>query len=56
MPNQRIQGRIGTFLDEADGAASSGEWKTVAGKARATLATDKANEFGRRCAAAAPGP
>lgn len=44
VPSERIQRRIEAFLDEADAAASAGEWRAVAEKARAVLAIDEANE------------
>src|SRR5690606_26058759 len=36
--------RIEAFLDEADAAASRGEWQSVAEKARAVLAIDPDNQ------------
>ncbi|MGI8927798.1 MAG: serine/threonine-protein kinase, partial [Tepidiformaceae bacterium] len=44
MPSERIQRRIEAFLDEADAAASAGDWAVVAEKARAVLAIDEAND------------
>jgi hypothetical protein len=44
MPAERTQRRIDAFLDEADLAASSGDWSAVAEKARAVLAMDPENE------------
>lgn len=44
MLSERIQHRIDVFLDEADEAASAGEWQQVAEKARAVLAIDHDNE------------
>jgi len=43
MTTDRIQRRIEAFLDEADAAASRGEWQSVAEKARAVLAIDPDN-------------
>jgi hypothetical protein len=44
MPTERTQRRIDAFLNEADAAASDGEWRSVAEKARAVLAMDPENE------------
>ena len=44
MPTERTQRRIDAFLDEADIAASNGDWAAVAEKARAVLAMDPDNE------------
>ena len=44
MPSERIQRRIDALLDEADTAVTSGDWPTVAEKARAVLAIDGENE------------
>lgn len=43
MVSERIQRRIDAFLDEADLAASAGEWGVVTEKARAVLAIDADN-------------
>src|SRR3972149_1079946 len=43
MSSERMQRRLDAFLDEADQAATRGDWQSVADKARAALAIEADN-------------